>query len=130
MQQTSAYVLVYTQRSRVYIMDLCTLHVLHTTCTYMYMYSTSFTDSTLGRMGRQTFVWSNGLVLSALDSQSMGPGSMPQIDICLSILSFSPSPEEFNLNTSTDSHQRVKFMNTAGAEKKGTCTYTDVHTHY
>ena len=38
---------------------------------------------------RQTFVWSNGLVFSALDSQSLGPGSMLRTEVRLSILSFS-----------------------------------------
>ena len=67
-------------------------------------------------------------MLSALDCQSLGPGATLWTQVCLYILSFSPSPEELNLNISTDSYQRVRFMNTAGAEKKGTCT--DVHTHY
>ena len=44
------------------------------------------------RMRRQTFVPSNGLVLGALDSQSLGPGSMLGMDVCLSILSHSPEP--------------------------------------
>ena len=39
------------------------------------------------RMGRLTFVQGNGLVLGALDSQSLGPGSMPQTEVYLSILS-------------------------------------------
>ena len=41
-------------------------------------------------MGRQTFVLGNGLVLGALDSQSLDPGSMPGTEVCLFILS-SPS---------------------------------------
>ena len=34
-------------------------------------------------MGRQTFVPSNGLVIGALDSQSLGPGSMLRTEVCL-----------------------------------------------
>ena len=49
-------------------------------------------------MERQTFVLSNGLVLGALDSQSLGPGLMLRTKICLSILSFSPeSPKALYL---------------------------------
>ena len=36
--------------------------------------------------GRQTFVRSNGLVLSALACQSLGPGSMRQTEVCLSFV--------------------------------------------
>ena len=43
----------------------------------------------------QKFVspFSLGLKLSALDCQSLGPGSLLRTEVCLSILSFSPSPE-------------------------------------
>ena len=40
-------------------------------------------------MGRQTFVLGNGLSLGALNSQSLGPGSMPGW-MFVSILSSSP----------------------------------------
>jgi len=44
-------------------------------------------------MGRQTFVPGNGLLLGVLDSQSLGPGSMPGMEV---ILSSAPvSPENF-----------------------------------
>ena len=36
-------------------------------------------------MERQTFVWSNGLVLAALDFQALGPGLMLQKEFVLSI---------------------------------------------
>ena len=45
-------------------------------------------------MGRQTFVPSNGLVLGALDSQSLGPGSMLETEVCLFILPSSPELSE------------------------------------
>ena len=37
-------------------------------------------------MGRQTFVPGNGLVLGALDSQSLGPGSMLGMDFSFFLL--------------------------------------------
>jgi len=45
-------------------------------------------------MGRQTFVLSNGLVLGAQDSQSLGPGSMLGMQVCLFILPSSPELSE------------------------------------
>ena len=36
-------------------------------------------------MGRQTFVQGNGLVLGALDSQSLGPGSVFRVEVCHSL---------------------------------------------
>ena len=40
--------------------------------------------------GDKHFVPGNGLSLGTLDSQSLGPGSMPRTEVCLFILSLSP----------------------------------------
>jgi len=50
-----------------------------------------------GGMGRQTFVPGNGLVLGALNSQSLGPGSMLGTEICLFILPASPELSEISI---------------------------------
>ena len=39
-------------------------------------------------MGRETFVLGNGLVLSVLDSQSLGAGFNARMEVYLSFLSF------------------------------------------
>ena len=50
-------------------------------------------------MGRQSFAQSDGLVLSALGSQSLGPGSMFQMQVYISILSFLLHLSNQNLDT-------------------------------
>ena len=48
----------------------------------------------------RAFVPSNGLVFGALDSQSLGPGSMLGTEVCLFILPSSPELSEISIYSS------------------------------
>ena len=71
------------------------------------------------RVGRQTFVWSNGLVVGALDSLSLGSVLMLWMEVCLSFLHLCQHRTEWFTYPSPGANANYKLYDCSVAEWSG-----------